>query len=105
VQKAKDYCFLEDDIGLLGEETHCRLDVLLVGEVDFLCEEEALLHGDGEVSDAFDPLLAVLADRPLRQPDAVDEPEAVVDDVVEHQVEEDEQLHPHQLVVLGPHHE
>ena len=105
VQEAEDQGLVEDHICLLGEQADPGLDVFVVGEVDLLRDVEALLHGDGEIGDALDLLARPLGHCELRHPHAVDEPLCVFDDVVEDEVEEDEELHPHQLEVLGRHQE
>lgn len=100
MQEAEDEALVEDDIRLFGEEADCGLDVFVIGEVDLLGEVEALLHGDGEISDAFDLLALPVSDGELRHPHAVHEFLVALNDVVEDEVEEDEQLHTHELVVL-----
>lgn len=101
VQEAEDEGLVEEDVCLFGEEADCGLDVFVVGEVDLLGKVEALLHGDGEISDALDLLALPVGDGELRYPKAVHELLVIFDDVVEDEVQEDEQLHAHEFVVLG----
>lgn len=56
MQEAEDQRLVEDHIRLLREQADCRLDVLMIGEVDFLRKVEALLHGYREISDPLDLL-------------------------------------------------
>lgn len=71
MQEAEDDRLLEEDVRLLGKEADSCLDVLLIGEVDFLRQEEAFLHRDGEVRNTLHTLLPLVSDSPLWQPDAV----------------------------------
>lgn len=78
------------------------LDVFVVAKVYFLRHKETFLHTDAEVSDSLHLLaLRPVAYRELRDPDGVDESLLVLNDVVEYEVQEDEQLDPHQFVVLA----
>lgn len=105
MQKTEDYRLLKNDVSLLRQQTHSRFYVLLICEVDLLSQEEALLHRNRKICDPLHSLFPLLADGPLGKPNAVDKTEAVFDDVVEDQIEENEQLHSHQFVVLCSHHE
>jgi hypothetical protein len=105
VQETENERLLEDDVSLLGQQAHSRFYVLFICEVDLLSQEEALLHRNRKICDPLHSLLPLLGNGPLGEPHAVDETEAVFDDVVEDKIEEHEQLHSHQFVVLCPHHE
>lgn len=105
MQEAEDQRLVEDHIRLLREETDCGFDVFMVREVDFLGKVEALLHGDGEISDPLDLLPRPISYGKLRHPHTVHKLLVILDDVVEDEVEEDEELHTHQFVVLGSHQE
>lgn len=106
MQVPKDNGFPEDDVSLSGEQADCMLHVLMICEIYFFWEVKALLHGNGEVSNPLDLLARVaIANAELRDPHGVDEALGILNDIIKYKIKEDEELHPHQLVVLPLHQE
>ena len=102
MHETHDHRLQESYVCLFGKQAHCVFDVFVVCEVYFLADEETFFHADAEISYPFD-LFAFLpvANCELRHPDAINIFLVVFNDVVENNVEENKQLHPHKFIVLS----
>lgn len=108
MQHTKDHWLAQDNVRVFRKGTESILDEFMIAKVNLFRKEEALFHGNGEICDSLDFLLVALialSDAKLRRPNRIDILFVILNNVVEHKIQENKQLNPHEFVILALHEE
>lgn len=101
MHKPYHYWLQKNDVSLLRKETDTAFDVLVIAKIYFFWEEETFFHTYTKICDSFHFLsLLLVTDSELRHPNTVDVSLDIFNDVVKNEIEEHEELHPHQFIML-----
>jgi hypothetical protein len=97
-----DHRLHKNSVRLLGKQAYPAFDILVIRKVDLLRKVETFFHTDTKICDSLHhfPLLPI-TNGELWQPNTVNKFFCIFYNIVEDEVKEDEELHPHQFIMLS----
>jgi hypothetical protein len=108
MQHTEDHRLAEYNVRIFRKGTESILDEFMITKVNLFRKEEALFHGNRKICDSLDFFLVALialSDAKLRRPNRVNILFVILNNVVEHKIQENEQFNPHEFVILALHEE